>query len=84
MSRPQPYRIDWTSQPTDLDDCSQKIATQFESIDQMFQLLFEDLHEAGTTPGATGPTGPTGGTGASGPTGVANMAVVLTRVMVRN
>ena len=43
MSRPQPYRIDWTIEPTSLEDCSDKLATQFESIDQMFQLLFEDL-----------------------------------------
>ncbi len=53
MSRPQPYRIDWTQAPSTLEDCSAQLATQFESIDQMFQLLFEDLGATDTT-AATG------------------------------
>ena len=70
MSRPQPYRIDWTIQPTTLADCSDKLATQFESIDQMFQVLFEDL--AGASADLTSATGVlpviNGGTNATGVT----------------
>jgi hypothetical protein len=69
MSRPQPYRIDWTVEPQSLPEAHQRLATQFESIDQMFQTLFEDLASS-VADLATGATGVlpviNGGTNATG------------------
>ena len=78
--RSQPHRLDWLIQPESLEDCSHKLSVQFESADQMFQTLFEDLSALNDTVSALSTS--TSATG-SGSTGV-SMAKVLTRVMVRN
>ena len=67
--RAQPNRVDWPGRPDSLELCSDWLGTQFESVDQMFQILFEDV--ANIDPGPTGPTGAgvTGPTGPTGPTG---------------
>ena len=62
--RAQPNRVDWPGRPDSLNVCSDWLGTQFESVDQMLQILFEDL--ASIDPGPTGPTGPTGTAGATG------------------
>jgi hypothetical protein len=74
MPRSQPYRIDWTEHPADPDRLNERLGSNFESIDQMLQMLFDDL--AALSLSVTGAA-------ASGASGV-SMARVLTRVMVRN
>ena len=54
MSRPQPYRVDWTTHPATLEDCSALLATQFESVDQMFQMLFDGIGASNLTTDITG------------------------------
>lgn len=73
MSRQKPYAIDWRGSPSSLEEVSERLSVQCESIDQMFQMLFEDQGGAGST-GPTGPTGPTGASGPTGPTGPAGIA----------
>ena len=69
--RAQPFRIDWPVSDAPIEP---RLAQQFESIDQMFQTVFEDLAGLNTSVTAVSGTSSTG----------VSMAKVLTRVVVRN